>query len=96
MAEEYGILTIEGVRGGTVAEIRDYLLSIENAYSNLYAFDLFVDRAQQIVFGNERFSISGIQRDDDDIPVSLEVASVNERPPAYGSRSLRALKPFKS
>ncbi len=95
MAEEYGILTIEGVRGGTVEEICDYLLSIENAYGNLYAFDLFVDRAQQIAFGNERSTISGIERSDNDLLITVETEPAGRRP-SYGSRSLRALKPFKN
>lgn len=100
MAEEYGIITIKGERGGTVAEIQNYLSSIESAYSNLYAFDLFVDRARQTVFGNEYLDNEprpAIQNEPQ--PVArieyLRAASVGTAP-ALGSRALRALKPLKN
>ena len=52
MAEEYGKLTIEAERGGTITEISDYLLTLENAYNNLYAFDFLYVRARQIANGD--------------------------------------------
>lgn len=80
MAEEYGRLTIEAERGGTIAEISDYLLSLENAYNNLYAFDLLYVRARQIVYG-DRDSQSTI------------FENVVRYPRAS---TLKALKPFKN
>ncbi len=48
MAERYGILSIRSERGGTVAEIRSFLEAIENAYNNLYVFELFVTRVREV------------------------------------------------
>ena len=49
MAETYGVLTVEAVRGGTVAEIRAYLEAAEDAYNNLYALDILTNRVREVV-----------------------------------------------
>ena len=51
MAEVYGLLTVEGERGDTITEIRDYFLCLEDAYNNLYTFELIFDRARQLAYG---------------------------------------------
>ena len=57
MAEQYGILTVEAIRGGTITEIRAYLEVVEDAYNNLYALDIIIDRAREI--SNDAGNASG-------------------------------------
>jgi hypothetical protein len=41
------ILRIHTPRGGTVAEIREYLEAVENAYEHLYAFELQAEQVKE-------------------------------------------------
>ena len=43
MQTEISTLRINGERAGTVKEITEYLLDLENAYNSLYIFDHFLD-----------------------------------------------------
>lgn len=46
MEKKYGLLRINAKRGGTIPELQSYLIDLQKAYENLYAFELIINKAK--------------------------------------------------